>query len=273
MVRTLWKNIRIFEHAAKRLLQEKYTDRASALAFTTLLALVPLISVIVSLISIFPIFDRFTNLARNYILTNFIPTSGTTIDYYLQSFTQQASKLPLIGLIFLFITAALLIITVEHTLNEIWQAPKRTNKFAIWLLYWAILIFAPIFIGLSVFLSSYVFSLSWFSNLTKTLHLTIPLLIALPLVINTIIFSLLYIIVPHCKVKWSDGLYGGLVASILFETAKIGFAFYIKQFPSYELIYGALATIPIFLVWIYISWIIILFGAMVTRARYLANKS
>ena len=268
MIRATWRFVNVFMTAVKRLFLEKYTYRASALAFTTLLALVPLLSVIVSIIAVFPIFTRFTNLAQNYILANFVPTSGAIIQQYLEGFIQQTTHLSSLGILFLFFTAVLLIITVEHTLNDIWQTPQRKKTLSLWLIYWLILIFAPVIFGLSLFLSSYLFSLSWFSGSTNKFGIVISWLNLLPLLINTSIFSVLYIVVPNHRVKWWDGLLGGLAAAVLFEAAKWIFALYIKQFPSYELIYGALATIPIFLIWLYISWLIILYGALVTNTRY-----
>lgn len=259
--------LRIIRISVKRFTDEKYTYRASALAFTTLLALVPLLSVIVAIIAMFPIFTQFIDLAQGYILDNFIPELGDTVQKYLQGFVNQASHLPKGGVIFLFLTALMLMITIEHTLNDIWSVTHKKNKISSILFYWLILLVAPIFIGVSVFLTSYIFSLTWFSATTTQFGLRLPLLALLSLIINTIIFTILYVSVPNAKVHWRDGFVGGLTAAILFEIAKKIFAFYIKQFPSYELIYGALAIIPIFLLWIYCSWMIVLFGALVTCVK------
>ncbi len=258
--------IQLFWLASKRLYQEQYTYRAAGLAFTSLLALVPLLSVIMSLISIFPIFSQLINLTEGYIFTNFIPHSSIIIRQYLEAFIQQATHLPTLGIGFLFFTVFTLILMVEHTLNAIYNAPKRKRTIKALINFWLILLIAPFFIGLSVFISTYVFSIQWLSGTADKLGLTIPLLATLPLIINIIVFSTLYIVVPNTKVKFRYGILGGSVAAILFELAKKGFAFYIKHFPSYELIYGALATIPIFLIWIYISWLIILYGAIVAQS-------
>jgi membrane protein len=265
--------LKIFWIAGKRLYVEQYDYRASGLAFASLLAIVPLVSVVLSVIALFPIFKRFTDLAQNYIFSNFIPESSTVIQQYFLDFIKQATHLPLFGIIFLVFTAITLIVMVEHTLNAIWDVPRRKKKFLIWIIYWTVLLSAPIFLGLSLFISSYVFSLSWFAGTATKLGLTIPLLASLPLFINTAIFSAMYIVVPNAKVYFWDGVLGGVVAALLFEAAKKGFALYLKHFPSYKYIYGTLATIPIFLVWIYISWVIVLYGALVTHTRYLQRKS
>lgn len=262
-----WCCQRILWAASKRLINEHYTYHAAALAFTTLLSLVPLLSVILYFISIFPFFTRFVDLAQGYIFSNFIPTSSQVIQLYLERFIQQAQHLPTLGILFSLITSFMLIVTVEHTLNAIWHVKKKIKRFSSLLIYWGILVLAPVLIGLSVFLSTYLFSLAWFSGTKSLLSLQV-----LPLLINTGIFSILYIIVPNDDVKWKEGLAGGFIAAALFGLANKGFALYIQKFPSYELIYGTFATIPIFLVWIYISWLIILFGALVTSELHRLRK-
>jgi membrane protein len=211
----------------------------------------------------FPTIMKFVTLAQSYILNDLIPASGDAIQHYLQLFTDQAMHLPMVGILFLFFTAMLLIYTVEETFNHIWQTKIKKQKFTAWLLYWAVLLLAPLAIGLSVFLSTLLFSLSWFEQVAiiKT-----PLLEILSLVINTALFSLLYIIVPNERVAVRTGLIGGLLAAVMFDLAKRIFAFYIHKFANYTLIYGALSTIPIFLVWVYISWFIVLYGALFTHA-------
>lgn len=268
MLKSVSNWLKVFWIAGKRLYVEQYDYRASGLAFASLLAIVPLVSVVLSVIALFPIFKRFTDLAQNYIFTNFIPESSNIIQQYFQNFINQATHLPLFGIIFLLFTAITLIVMVEHTLNAIWAAPRRQKKFLRWIIYWLVLLCAPIFLGISLFISSYVFSMSWFAG---TAH-KLGLLASVPLLINTIIFSAIYIVVPNSKVYIRDGIVGGIIAALLFEAAKKGFALYIKHFPSYKFIYGTLATIPIFLVWIYISWVIVLYGALVTHALYVRHK-
>lgn len=254
--------------AAKRFYIEDHTYSASALAFTTLLALVPLFSVILSLVTLFPWFNTLIDSAQTYLVTNFIPASADSIQLYMQNFIRQASRLPVVGLIFLFFTATMLIITVENTLNAIWKVPERKKKFSTWLLYWIVLIIAPLVIGGSVLLSTFILSLPWLLEITWLTSLKPWIFAVISLTINTIMFSALYIIVPNVRVGVWNGLTGGFLAAILFEIAKKIFAFYILKFPSYALIYGALATIPIFLIWVYISWVIVLYGALFTHERY-----
>ncbi|MES2219233.1 MAG: YihY family inner membrane protein [Pseudomonadota bacterium] len=249
--------------SARRFHKEDYAYRASALTYTTLLALVPLVSVVIALVGHFPAVLKIVELAQSYVLNELVPTSGDAIQYYLKVFTDQAMHLPMVGILFLFLTATLLIYTVEETFDHIWQSREKKQKFLAWLLYWAVLLLAPLAIGLSVFLSTLLFSLSWFEGVAiiKT-----PLLAIMSIAINIALFSLLYIIVPSAPVKVRNGLMGGVLAALLFEIAKKLFAFYIHKFANYTLIYGALSTIPIFLVWVYISWFIVLYGALFTNA-------
>jgi membrane protein len=250
--------------AAKRFYTDDYSYRASALTYTTLLALVPLVSVVIALVAHFPAVSQIFDIAQGYVLYDLVPTSGDAIQHYLKVFTDQAQHLPLVGILFLFLTATLLIYTVEETFRHIWQTESTRQKFSAWLLYWTVLLLTPLAIGLSVFLSTLLFSLSWFEQVAiiKT-----PLMGGLSLFINTALFSILYIIVPNTKVSIRNGVTGGFLAAALFEIAKKVFAFYIHKLANYTLIYGALSTIPIFLVWVYISWLIVLYGALFTHAR------
>ena len=250
--------------ASKRFYNDDYAYRASALTYTTLLALVPLASVVIALVGHFPVIMRLVDIAQTYVLFNLIPTSGEDIQHYLHEFTFQAMHLPTIGILFLFLTASLLIYTVEETFRRIWKTTATRQKLSAWLVYWIVLLLTPPAIGLSVFLSTLVFSLSWFEQVAI---IKPPLLAGLSLLINTSMFSLLYIIVPNTHVQIRSGIAGGFLAASLFEIAKHLFALYIHKFANYTLIYGALSTIPIFLVWVYISWLIVLFGALYTHAR------
>lgn len=258
--------------AGKRFFVENYTYRASALAYTTLLALVPLLSVIVFITSIFPVFNDLIKSAENYAFTNFLPTSNTIIQTYLESFVAKTQNLPTIGILFLFVTVGMLITTIIDTLNEVWQIASVKKRNITLLIYYLILIIAPLSIGIGIAFSSYLYSLNWFANTTNYFHMNIYLLAFFPYIINIIAFSILYIITPNCHVEWRDGLAGAIIAATLFEIAKKAFAFYLKAFPSYELIYGAIASIPIFLIWLYISWVIILYGALFTHSMYQIRK-
>lgn len=247
-----------------------YTYRASAFAFTTLLAIVPLLLVTVFIISLFPEAQRIFILGEQYILTNLVPASAQAIKPYFEAFITQSNNLPAISFLFLVITTILLVHEIQETLNEIWGVPRRKYRILSLIFQWVIFLFIPFFIGWSMLLASYVFLITWLAGTPDTL--TEIILGMIPIAINTAILTLLYVGVPNAHVNWKDGLLGGLIAALLFEMARVLFTYYIKQFPTYSLIYGAFATIPIFLIWLYIFWCIILYGALFIFTKQNAEK-
>lgn len=259
--------LHILVASLRRLVIDNHMQRAASLSYTTLLSLVPLISTSVSLLAIFPFFNHFVDAAQNYLQENFLPASSGAISTQLQGFVAHATHLPVLSILSLVVTSILLMLTVEDSLNAICHASKKKKKIRV-LLYWLALVSMPLFIGAGLLLSSYLFSLSWFGGVAEAIGIKIYLLASLPLLINTIILTFLYRIVPNYHISWRKALLGGFVAAVLFEIAKRGFGIYIAHFSDYQLIYGALATIPIFLVWIYLSWLIILYGMLIVHTSH-----
>jgi membrane protein len=235
--------------------------RASALAFTSLLAIVPLMTVGFAILSSFPVFQSFSQPIQDFIFDNFVPATGKVIQNYLQQFSSQVTRLSILGITFLFITAILLMVTIEHAMNKIWRTNVAREGVSAFLLYWAILSLAPVFLGLSLAASSYLLSIPFFQNEAPSF-----LLKALPFILSLAGFTFLYVVVPNRPVKITHGLLGALVTSILFESAKLAFAYYLSYYNTYALLYGAFATIPIFFVWVYWVWLITLLGAEVSYA-------
>lgn len=249
----------------QRFFRENFTYRASALTYTTLLSLVPLTTVMLSILSAFPLFDSKSSEIQDFLFKNMIPASGDVIREHLLSFASQTGKLSAIGTLMLLVTSVMLLLTIEKSLNNIWHVKVGRRGVSALLRYWAVLSLSPIFIGVSFALTSYVFSLSIVSDATSIWKIKETLLSLMPFILTFFGFSLLYTVVPNCKVKVRYGMIGGIIAAILFEGAKRGFALYVMHFPSYKLVYGAFAAIPIFLVWIYLSWVIILLGASISH--------
>lgn len=242
--------------------------RASALAFTSLLALIPLMTVAFIILSAFPVFHNFSAPIKDFIFDNFVPTTGKIIQNYLGQFVNQVPRLSILGVSFLFITAILLMITIEHAMNKIWKVENARKKLAAFLLYWAILSLGPVFLGLSLAASSYFLSFVFFQQYIPFSNL----LNIIPIFFSLTGFILLYYVVPNCKVRFYEALWGGVVATLLFEAAKGGFGLYLTYYNSYQLLYGAFATIPIFLIWIYWVWLITLLGAEVSYAASVYHK-
>lgn len=253
---------RFIQFVIEHFFEDDCPYRASALAFTNLLAIVPLMTVGLAVFSSFPFFHGLNYPIQDFIFDNFVPTTGKVIQHYLHQFQSQVPLLSIWGVAFLFGTAILLMFTIEQAMNKIWRVNSSREGVAAFLLYWAILSLAPIFIGLSLAASSYIISFPLFQgNVAPSFLFKL-----LPAILSLIGFSFLYIVVPNRPVSIRHGMIGGLTATFLFESAKFGFAFYLSHYNSYELLYGAFATIPIFFVWIYWVWLITLVGAEVTYA-------
>lgn len=237
---------------------------AAALTYTTLLALVPLMTVALAVFSAFPIAERVNQQVQDFLFANFVPTSGEVLQRYLQAFSDKASRLTGAGFFFLILIALALMASIDRALNAIWEVRRRRRGLSIFVVYWAVLSLGPLLIGASVLVTSYLISLPLVSEAAAS-ETGIQLLKLTPIATSALGFTLIYVLVPNRRVALRHAALGGLLAAVLFELAKRGFGWYLTTFPTYEAIYGALATIPIFLVWIYLSWLVLLVGAEFTR--------
>lgn len=241
-------------------IEDDCSYRASALTFTSLLAIVPITVVGLGILSAFPVFKDLAPIVQNFIFANFVPETGRVVQSYLLQFATQVQQLSMLGILFLMLTALLMMYTIEHSMNQIWRVQTSRKGISALLLYWAIVSLTPVFLGLSLAISSYILSWEMFDG--DLLHPYLYHLI--PFILSWFGFSFLYIVVPNCHVRLQHGLTGGLFAAIFFELAKHAFATYLKHYSSYELLYGAFATIPILFIWIYWVWIISLLGAEIS---------
>jgi len=257
-------NIAVFLYRiSKRFIADGGLERAGSLAYTTLLSLVPLMTVVFAILSAFPIADRVGDLVQDFIFQNFMPASGEVVHQYLLEFSSKASRLSGVGFMVLLIVAIMLMATIDETLNAIWNVKRKRRPLNKFLVYWAILSMGPVLVGVSVLATSYLISLPLISEATAS-SMGRTLLGWVPTLTSGVAFTLLYWLVPNRPVKFWHALFGGAVAAVLFEYTKQGFAWYLTAFPTYEAIYGALAAIPVFLLWIYLSWLVVLFGAEFT---------
>lgn len=239
--------------------------RAAALTFTSLLSLVPLMTVSFAVLSAFPEFRALGSRIQDFIFTHFVAASGQVIQQYLQSFVAKASQLSALGLLFLIITAVAMMFTMEETFNAIWRVRVRRRWITSLLLYWTILTFSPLLIGIGFTVSSYLITLPFIASTTHLIGLVIPLLEITPFVLSVTAFTLIYVAVPNCVVPLRNGFIGALVAAIFFELAKYFFSLFVTHFSNYELLYGTLAAIPLFLLWVYLCWLITLLGAVISN--------
>ena len=249
----------------KRCLELRLFQVSSSLTFTTLLALVPFFTIALTVVSAFPMFEDITRQFQQFITNNLVPqASYKIINDYVFGFLDNASKLTTIGLIMLIVSAVLLINTIETTFNQIWGSSQPRPLLTRLLVYWALLTLGPLILGLTIsqigwFMRQSVFAFQY-PNTAWILHFVISTLV------NTALLWLMYRVVPARYVPSKHALAGALWSAIILELAKRLFSYYFSHFGSYEVIYGAFAAIPLFLLWINVLWAILLSGAILTNA-------
>ncbi|MDK2123238.1 YihY family inner membrane protein [Parachitinimonas caeni] len=247
----------------RRFWRDRCPEVAGSLTFTTMLALVPFLTIALTVASAFPTFEIFSNRFKTFLLTNLVPDSaGRVITVYMKQFTDNADKLTVMGTAALGITALAMLITIDETFNRIWRVSRSRRLVTRALTYWATLTLAPLLIGVSISLTSWLFAESglnagWFASF---------LLESGTILLAIIAFALLYGVVPNCPVPMPHAMSGAIFAGILFELMKKLFGWYVRQFSGFKLVYGAFASLPIFLMWLYLSWMIVLAGAVLTAA-------
>jgi membrane protein len=258
-------SIQFSRYLLTRMTHDRVNVNAGYLAYITLLSIVPMLTVLLSTLSSFSVFSDVGLVIQNFIITNFVPASGDAVNGALLEFVANTGKMTAVGSVFLFIAALMLISNIDKNLNYIWRVTEKRRAVLSFSMYWMVLTLGPILVGASIAVTSYVTSLSLLQHdiVSDAFNTVIR---KLPLIISFLAFFGLYLLVPNKKVHFSHAAVGSLVAALLFELSKKGFAAYITQFPSYQLIYGALAAIPILFVWVYLCWLIVLVGAEVTAA-------
>ncbi|MDO5625294.1 MAG: YihY family inner membrane protein [Pseudomonadota bacterium] len=253
----------------ERFQQDQLSLTASSLTFTTTLALVPFFAVVLSIFTAFPMFAQLQQALEQWLIDALIPASiaGNVLDYLTQ-FAAKASELGLVGVAFLFFTVLSLIYTIDHTLNAIWRVDNQRPLAQRVLMYWAVLTLGPLLLGASLAITSYAVTHSrgLLPRLPGGVNLALG---ALQFALMTAGLGLLYRFVPNTPVRWKHALAGALFVVICLAMGRQALGWYLSRIPTYSLIYGAFATVPILLLWIYLSWLIVLFGAVI--AAYLPS--
>jgi len=252
---------RLASHVWRHFGEDRLFDEAASLSYTSLLSMVPLLAVVFGVASIFPVFQQWSEQLQSFVFSNFVPASGDQIQIYLAGFLESVGRLTLTGTTVLIITALLLMIRIERTFNLIWRVPAARSIANRVVMYWAVLTLGPLALGAAIALSAQpvfeqvalgaatgsnwralgVFSLSWLA------------------------FTLMFLLVPNRRVRVSHAVVGALLSALLFGLAKTAFVTFVAN-ASFNVIYGALATIPIFLFWLYLVWIVILLGASLSAS-------
>ncbi len=246
----------------RRFVEEDFLQLSAGLAFTTLLSLVPLVAVVLGIMSVFPFFLDMAVQLDNFVVRSVLPESSAgMIIFHVLQFSQKAANVTLAGLAALIPTVVFLLFSVERAFNRVWRAPekrvwwRRLGLYVIVLALWPFVITCVIFATYHAVISSLgvIDSPAWLHQ---------PLLKTTGLLVAALFLAGLYTAVPNALVRWRDALWAGLFAASAFALMKDGFELYLSYFPSITLVYGAFATLPIFLTWVYLSWAVVLLGAL-----------
>ncbi len=263
---TLKEALDLFRFARRRLNEERLPQVAGSLTFTTVLALVPLLTLALAIFTTFPMFGVLRKSLETYFVTSLMPKAmATTILGYLTTFANKASRLSAVGAVALVVTSVMMMGMIERAFNQIWRVRRPRPLSQRIMIYWALLTLGPLLFGLSLTVTSQVFMA------TSGIVSAVPLLGAmfyttLSVALTTGAYTLLYMAIPNRYVDWHDAVWGGLAAALAFEAAKRLFAIFIQMSPAYAVIYGALAALPLLLIWIFLSWMITLIGALLVSA-------
>lgn len=262
-----WAQVRdLFRFAVRRLNEERLPQVAGSLTFTTVLALVPVLTIALAIFTAFPLFNTFRASLEAYFVESLMPRSvSNTILDYLNQFSRQAKRLSAVGAIMLVGTAVAMIAMIDSTFHQIWRVKTRRPLVQRVLVYWATVTLGPLLIGISMTVTSFLYTA------TSGVAHQMPVLgtifyTTISVLLTGAAFTLLYMVVPNRLVDWRDAALGGIVAAIAFEITKRLFVVFVAKFPTYTVLYGALAALPIFLVWIYLGWLITLMGAVIAAA-------
>jgi membrane protein len=239
---------------------DKVVIRASGLAYVSLLALVPLVAVLIAIFSAFGALDDLRLRFEEFLVSQFLPTRQDEIATYLNEFVDNAKELGFLGFAFLTITAILLLNSIESNFNDIWHVRKRRHIVSKVTAYTSVLVLGPLSLGTSLSVSARLKALIFSGTLLDRSFVRKTMDYSVPLALTLLGFLLLYLIVPNIRVRWRSAALGALVAGVGWELAKNGFANWMGQSVRYSTLYGSLATIPIFLVWLYVTWVIVLIG-------------
>jgi membrane protein len=245
---------------------------SGALSYTALVSLVPLAVIALGSLSSFPIFAPVRDQILRLVLENFVPSIGEQAAWWFRAFAESATQTTAIGVAGIATTGILLLVTVEDQLNLIWRVTAPRPWVQRLLAYWTLITLGPLLVGISLSLSTYFeiaarqvgfgqeamvwLASSWLHGLAR----------AVPALLEFVALTLLYCLIPNCTVRWRDGAFGAVIATVAIEILKVGFSIYIGASSFYSTVYGALAIIPIFLLWMYISWMAVLLGAVVAAA-------
>lgn len=261
-LRELWRRV---SYVFSRYSSDRISENAAALTYMSLFALVPLLTVLYTMASAIPAFQGLEERMQAFLFDHLLPETSLEIQNYLSDFSRQAKNLTGPGIVFLVVTAVLMLRNIEKAFNLIWRARENRSAVSSFLLYWAVLSLAPVTIGMGLAISTYVTSFASTLGDYDLIGIRAFLLRIAPLLLTTAGFTLLYVAVPNCRVPFKHTVIGGFAAALAFHFARTAFTKLVVG-SSYTFIYGAFAAVPLFLLWIYLSWNIVLMGGILVHS-------
>ena len=269
-----WKSklmsyINVLKNFSFFLLRRAQTDMifrvASSLAYTSLIAIVPLFAIGLAIFSAFPVFDAIRGQMQEALFQNLTPEFGQEVSQYFAGIVKNSGQLTTMGVSGIAITAILMLSTIENSFNFIFKVNQPRRIATKVTLYWTVITLGPLLLGTAFSMRGYLYRLQQLMAVDgQTSELFFSFLI--PPLITVLLLTLVYVLVPNKKIGWLNALVGAVVAVIMFWFLRQGFALAVLKNATYKTLYGALATIPVFLIWMYLSWAVVIFGAVVTAA-------
>lgn len=238
---------------------------AASLSYTTLIAIVPLLAIGLAIFSAFPVFEGAKEQLQEIILRNFVPDIEQEVSQYFADFINATAKLTALGVIGIAVTAILMLSTIENSLNFIFKVYKPRNIKTKITLYWTVITLGPLLFGTALSLRGYLYTIQKYmpEDIISSPYVISSLI---PSLFTILTLVLLYVMVPNKKVKIFNALIGALTAMVMFYILRKFFGLVISASATYKTLYGAMATVPILLIWIYCSWVVVIFGAVMTAA-------
>lgn len=259
------KWVQFLIYLVKNFLDDNCTQKAASLTYTTLLSIVPILTLVIVILSSIPQLADVKGQIQDLIFSNMLPSTSIQVTKYLNQFANNSSNLTLIGVGILFFTTISMLVTIETAFNEIWRVQKKETTWLNLLRYWAVITLAPLVLGTAFIVSSTVQSLSFLNQKVAGYSIDWAVWVQIgSIAIMMMGIVAMYWFIPRCQVRFKHALVAGVVVGIIFELLKLSFGLIVDNFTSYKAVYGAFAILPLFLLWVYLSWNIILLGVQIS---------
>jgi len=242
----LERSLALLSFTWHRFLEDRLTQTAGALAYTSIFALVPLTAAILGVLAAFPVFAGWRDRLTAWVFANFVPAAGSVVQSYVTEFADNASKATAVGILVLLFSAVALMMSIEDAFNRIWRVPNARGHASRFVIFWTALTLGPLLVVAALAISSYLAALPFIGTAAEELSLKTLILSALPFLIVWSALLTGYIVIPNRSVRFRHALIGSFIGAALFELAKRGFAAYVTR-TSYQQVYGAIAVVPIFI--------------------------